>query len=110
MATQKPRTYARNRSKSDALFNRKGKERRYETDSSFFLKLVIFVLLGALWLRLKEPLEIGALSVQAVPVGLLIALLLVVKIEKYQFNRKIWYVTLILMTILASFTPVGVMI
>lgn len=47
---------------------------------------------------------------QAVPAGLLIALLLVLKIEKYQFNRKIWYVTLILMAILTSFTPVGVMI
>lgn len=110
MATQKSRTYARNRSKSDALFNRKGRERRYETDSSFFLKLVVFVVLSALWLRLKEPLELGPLSVQAVPVGLLVALALVLKIEKYQFNRKIWYVTLILMAILTSFTPVGVMI
>jgi len=74
------------------------------------LKLVVFVILSALWLRLKNPIEVGGLVVQAIPAGLFIALLLVLKIEKYQFNRKIWYVTIIFMAILTSFTPVGVMI
>lgn len=110
MTKQKSRTYARNRSKSSALFSRKGRERIYENDGTFFLKLVIFVILSALWLRLKNPVEVGGLVVQAIPVGLFIALLLVLKIEKYQFNRKIWYVTIIFMAILTSFTPVGVMI
>ena len=110
MTKQKSRTYARNRSKSSALFSRKGRERISENDSTFFLKGVICVLLSALSLRLKNPFELGAFTVQAVPVGLFVALLLVLKIEQYQFNRKIWYVTLILMAILTSFTPVGVMI
>ena len=110
MTKQKTRTYARNRSKSSELFSRKGRERIYDNDGSFFLKLVIFVILSALWLRLKNPIEVGGLVVQAIPVGLFIALLLVLKIEKYQFNRKIWYVTIIFMAILTSFTPVGVMI
>lgn len=110
MTKQKSRTYARNRSKSTMLFNRKGRERIYEADSAFFLKSVVFIILSALWLRLKSPLEIGSLSIQAVPVGLMLALLLVVMIERYQFNRKIWYVTLIVMAIMTSFTPVGVMI
>ena len=110
MIKQKSRTYARNRSKSSEFFSRRGYERIYENDSTFFLKLVVFVVLSAFWLRLKEPIEVGVLVVQAVPIGLLIALLLVLKLEKYQFNRKIWYVTLILMAILTSFTPVGVLI
>ena len=110
MTKQKTRTYARNRSKSSELFSRKGRERIYDNDGSFFLKLVIFVILSALWLRLKNPIEVGGLVVQAIPVGLFIALLLVLKVEKYQFNRKIWYVTIIFMAILTSFTPVGVMI
>ena len=110
MTKQKTRTYARNRSKSSELFSRKGRERIYDNDGSFFLKLVVFVILRALWLRLKNPVEVGGLVVQAIPVGLFIALLLVLKIEKYQFNRKIWYVTIIFMAILTSFTPVGVMI
>lgn len=110
MSQQKQRTYARNRSKSTELFNRHGRERVYEKDSAFFLKLAVFVVLSTLWLRLSHPLEIGAISISGIPLGLLIALLLVVRIEKYQFNRKIWYVTLIMMAILTSFTPVGVLI
>lgn len=110
MEKQQQRTYARNRTKSSGFFSRKGNERIYEKDSSFFLKLAIFVVLSTLWLRLSSPIEIGTLSVQGIPLGLIISLLLVVKIEKYQFNRKIWYVTLVMMAILTSFTPVGVMI
>lgn len=112
MATkkQKSRTYARNRSKQSEFFSRKGNERFYERESAFFLKLVVFIILSALWLRLKDPLIAGPLVVQAIPVGLIVALLLVVKIEKYQFNRKIWYATLILMAILTSFTPVGIIV
>ena len=107
---KKNRTYARNRSKSTELFSRKGKERVYERDSIFFLKLVVFILLSALWLRLKEPIPVGPLVVQAIPLGLIIALLLVMKVEKYQFNRKIWYSALIIMAIVTSFTPVGIML
>lgn len=108
--TQKTRTYARNRSKSSEFFNRKGRERQYEKDGAFFLKLVLFIILSALWIRMEQPVTVGPFIIQAIPVGLVIALLLVVKIEKYQFNRKIWYATLILMAILTSFTPVGLVI
>ncbi len=108
--TQKQRTYARNRSRSSEFFNRKGAERKYETDSIFFSKLVLFTLLSALWLRFDNPLAVGSLIVHAIPVGLIVALLLVLRVEKYQFNRKIWYTALILMAILTSFTPVGIVI
>lgn len=107
---QKNRTYAKNRSKSNEVFNRKGNERIYEKDSVFFLKLVVFILLSALWLRLKEPIPVGPMVIQAIPLGLIVALLLVMKVEKYQFNRKIWYSALIIMAIVTSFTPVGIMI
>lgn len=110
MAKQKSRTYARNRSKASIITNRKGWERLYENDSTFFVKLVVCVVLAALWLRLKQPIELGVVVIQALPVGLIVGLLLVVSVEKYQFNRKIWYVTLILMAIVTSFTPVGIMI
>lgn len=110
MSKSKTRTYGRNRSKSNAYFSRKGYEKLYENDSAFFLKLVVFIILSALWLRLKSPVGIGSFEIQAVPIGLLVALFLVLKLEKYQFNRKIWYATLILMSILTSFTPVGIII
>lgn len=107
---QKTRTYSRNRTKSSELFTRKGKERFYERESAFFLKLVVFLVLSAFWLRMENPIALGSMEIKAVPVGLVIALLLVLKIEKYQFNRKIWYTALILMAVLTSFTPVGIII
>lgn len=107
---QKQRTYARNRSKASQFFSRKGRERQYERDGIFFLKLVVFLLLSTLWVRLSQPIEAGPLVIQAIPVGLVVSLLLVLKIEKYQFNRKIWYVMLILMAVLTSFTPVGIIV
>lgn len=110
MATQKSRTYARNRSKSSELFSRKGRERLYEKDGAFFAKLVLFVVLSALWIRLQHPLAIGPLLIEAMPLGLVVGLLIMLKIEKYQFNRKIWYVTMLLMAILTSFTPVAIIL
>lgn len=110
MTKQKKRTYARNRSKSNELFSRKGYEKLYENDSAFFLKLVVFVVLSALWLRLSSPIDLGLFEIQAIPVGLLVALFLVLRLEKLQFNRKIWYTAIILMSILTSFTPVGIII
>lgn len=107
---QKTRTYGRNRTKSDTFFNRKGHEKIYEKDSAFFLKLVLFVILSALWLRLENPIDIGPLVVQGMPIGLIVSLLMVLKVEKYQFNRKIWYAILVLMAILTSFTPVGIVV
>ena len=107
---QKKRTYSRNRSQSSEFFSRKGTEKVYEKDGIFFGKLVLFVLLSTLWIRFENPLTVGPLMIHALPVGLIIALLVVLRIEKYQFNRKIWYTALILMAILTSFTPVGILL
>lgn len=108
--TARPRTYGQNRSRSSEHFSRRGYEKRHEPDGVFLFKLIGFIILSALWIRLGTPVEIGAFTIQAVPVGLFVALLIVMKTEKYQFNRKIWYATLILMAIFASFTPVGIVL
>lgn len=108
--TQKTRTYSRNRSKASPMFTRKGKERFYEPESFFFLKLVIIIVLSASWLRFNNPLEVGSFSIAAFPLGLIVALLFILWIEKYQFNRKIWYSVTILMAIVSSFTPVGIIV
>lgn len=81
-----------------------------EPDGVFFLKLMICVLLGALWLRLREPIEFAGIAVAGVPVGLILALLLVARIERYQFNRKIWYSVLVLVGMLTAFMPVGILL
>lgn len=101
----KQRTYARNR-----VFSRRGNERIYESDGTYFLKLVVCVLLGTLWLKFNAPIAIGGLSFGGVPVGMLFGLVMVSKFEKFQYDRKIWYAILILVTIVSYFLPMGIIV
>ena len=101
----KKRTYAHNR-----LISRKGNENIYESDGVFLLKLIIVVLLGVFWLRFSNPFAFGALHITALPLGFLIGLLLVSRLEKYQFNRKIWYTVLLLITVISYFVSAGIVL
>lgn len=104
MARQKrPRTYARNRPKRYV-------EKIYESDSTYFLKLVACVLLGMLWLGFAQPLSWYGISLGGIPLGMLIGLLLVRQFEKHQSNRKIWYAILLVATIISQFMPAGIVI
>lgn len=104
-AKNKQRTYARNR-----VFSRKGNENIYESDGTYFLKLIVCMLLGTLWLKFTEPILIGNVPFSGIPVGLLAGLLLISRFEKFQYNRKIWYAILILVTIISYFLPMGIVI
>ena len=86
------------------------RERMFETDSTYFLKLVVFVLLGTLWLKFQQPVSWLGLPFYGLPVGLLVGLLLVRQFEKYQADRKIWYAILLVVTIICYFVPAGVII
>ena len=80
MARQKqkrPRTYARNRA---AVISRSGNEKIFESDGTYLLKLVAFVLLGTLWLKFSQPIV------------------------------WIWYAILIVVTIICYFVPAGIVI
>lgn len=102
-----PRTYARNRA---AAISRTGREKVFESDSTYFLKLVVFVLLGTLWLKFAQPVSWLGMPIGGFPIGLLAGLLLVSKFEKYQSDRKIWYAILLVVTIICYFVPAGIVI
>lgn len=104
---KRPRTYARNRA---ASITRTGRERIFESDGTYFLKLVVFVLLGTLWLKFAQPVTWLGLPVGGLPVGLLAGLILVNKFEKHQSDRKIWYAILLVVTIICYFVPAGIVI
>lgn len=101
----KQRTYARNR-----VFSRRGNEKFYESDSSYFFKLVLSIVLGSLWLKFAYPVMLGAVPLNGLPIGMLFGILIVAKFEKYQFDRKIWYLVLVLVTIISYFLPAGIVI
>ena len=102
----RPRTYARNRHS----VSRRGYEKIFETDGSYLLKLVIFIILGTMWLKFNQPVEWFGLHINALPLGLVVGLVLVNLVEKYQFNRKIWYAVLIIVGIVTYFLPAGIII
>lgn len=103
---KKSTTYTRNR----AATARSPRQLIAETDGTYFLKLVVFVLLGTLWLKFDEPLIWGSFVVTALPLGLFIGLPLIRQFEKMQSDRKIWYAVLLVVTIICYFAPAGIVI
>lgn len=102
---KRPRTYARNRSVS-----RTGNEKIFETDSTYFLKLVAFALLGTLWIKFGAPIAWQGITIASIPLGFFVGLLLVSRFEKHQSDRKIWYAILLVVTIICNFLPAGIVI
>lgn len=80
-----------------------------EPDSTYFLKLVLFVILGTLWIKLSDPLLIGPFMVSGIPIGLFIGLIFAAH-EHFQVDRKLEYTVLLLMTIVSYFLPAGIVI
>ena len=80
-----------------------------ETDSRYFLKLILYVLLGLFWLRLSSPLSVFGLNIGALPVGLAIGLL-IARHDRFQIDRKIEYAVLIVVAIVSLFLPIGLVI
>ena len=104
---KRPRTYARNRA---ANTSRRMSEKIFETDSTYFLKLVVFTLLGTLWVKFAQPIMWLGIPMRGIPVGLFVGLFLVSKFEKYQSDRKIWYAILLVITIICYFVPAGIVL
>lgn len=107
MATKnsKQRTYARNR-----VFSRRGNEKIYESDGKYFLKLVVVIILGSLWIKFNSPFMVEPFVMNGLPVGMLVGLLVVSQFEKFQYDRKIWYALLVLVTIVSYFLPMGIVV
>ena len=80
-----------------------------ESDGAYFLKLVLYVVLGSLWIKFAVPVEIGSFVVSGVPFGLFLGLV-IASHDHFQVDRKIEYAILILMTILTYFLPAGIVI
>lgn len=71
--------------------------------SIFFLKFVLYMMLGIVWLRLG--MQIGPLRV--LPIGLAIGLVFTM-FERFRIGRRIEIIILIAATVISYFTPVGV--
>lgn len=107
MATKKPKKVA---PKKRAPRKRRPSDRLFESDGEYFLKLVLFVLLGTFWLKFSQPVSWFGLTFAAFPLGLLVGLISVSRFEKFQSDRKIWYAVLLVIGIISYFVPAGIVI
>ncbi len=80
-----------------------------EKDSAYFLKIIVYILLGMFWIRLGQPFEIAGLAFTAIPVGLLLALLFV-RHDHFAIDRKIEYPIVIFAAILSFFFDAGIVL
>lgn len=72
------------------MAQQKTKKRR-EADSVYFLKILLYFILGTIWIRMNGK--------AVLPIGLLIGLLLASK-DHFRIDRKVEYALLLLATVL----------
>lgn len=84
-------------------------QNKTEPDSSYFLKLVLYVIVGSFWLKFSTPITLGGFIVNGFPLGLLIGLLFASH-DHFQIDRKIEYAILIIVTIMTFFLPAGIVL
>lgn len=85
------------------------KKQNTESDSAYFLKIVLYVILGTLWLKFASPVEAFGAVLNGLPIGLFIGLMFASH-DHFQIDRKIAYAILILMTVISYFLPAGIVI
>lgn len=78
----------------------KAQNEQTEKDGVYFLKLVLFFILGCLWIR------VGSGEGIPVPVGLIFGVLLASH-EHFQIDKKIEYAVLLIATVLSFIAPIG---
>lgn len=76
-----------------------------ETDSVYFLKLVLYLIVGSIWIKATK----GESSQIPVPIGLVIGLFFT-RLEHFQIDRKIEYAMLLVATLIGFWLPLGIYI
>lgn len=85
------------------------KSQSKEADSAYFLKLVLYIILGATWIKFAVPLTFGAFQLNGAPVGMLFGIVLATH-DHFAIDRKIEYALLIIMMIITYFLPAGIVL
>lgn len=82
----------------------------FESDSTYFLKLVLCVIFGTLWVKFASPFVWFGVPFYGIPMGLFAGLLITRRYEKDQQDRKIAYAILLLTALISYFLPLGIVI
>lgn len=82
------------------------KQSTQEMDGVFVLKMVVFVILGSLWVKVTKS---GASLHIPIPVGLIVGLLLSMH-DHFSLDRKIEYAVLVSAALFGYVAPYGLFI
>jgi hypothetical protein len=80
-----------------------------ERDSTYFLKIVLYIVLASFWVKFPQPIQLGDFTVYGLPLGLMIGLLFATH-DHFQIDRKIEYALLIIVTIITFYIPAGIVV
>ena len=83
------------------------RKNKQEPDSVYFLKILLFFIIGSLWLKSTNSALLPGIG--GIPVGLILGLLFVSH-DHFQIDRKIEYAVLLAACILSYIAPIGVVI
>ncbi len=81
------------------------KKSKPEQDSAYFLKLVMYLILGSLWLKISRG---DAIQIP-LPLGFVVGLTLT-KHERFRIDRKIEYAVLLISMLVGFWAPIGLYI
>jgi len=99
MSKTKTKNVGRGTARSKAV----AKEQTF--DGVYFLKLVLYLLLGSMWLKISH----GATVAIPIPIGLIVGLVFTTH-EHFQIDRKIEYAVLVVAMLFGYFVSYGVYI
>ncbi|MDQ3158815.1 MAG: hypothetical protein M3P98_01600 [bacterium] len=81
------------------------KKQKKSTDSTFFLKIVLYLILGSLWIKVTDDQSWQI----PLPAGLLLGLVFASH-EHFKLDRKIDYVVLLISAFVGFWLPIGLYI
>jgi hypothetical protein len=79
-------------------------KKKIETDSTYFLKLVLYLMLGSMWVKITK----GDSQIP-VPVGFIVGLVFTAH-EHFKIDRKIEYAVLLIALLVGFWAPIGLFI
>jgi hypothetical protein len=77
-----------------------------EADSTYLLKLVMYLIIGSLWLKITHEETGGQIPI---PAGFIIGVLFV-RHEHFQIDRKVEYALLLIALLVGFWLPIGLYI
>lgn len=81
------------------------RKQKTETDSSYFLKLVLYLILGSIWIKVTK----NDTTQIPLPFGLIVGVIFTAH-EHFKIDRKIEYAVLLVAMLIGFWAPIGLYI